>query len=58
MAKIVSFGVTDELYQRIITQQRNENVLTLSEFLRVLVDDSLRVLEQATSRGEKEEKDE
>ena len=45
MAKVLSFEVADDLYERIATQQRRANIPYMSQFLRVLVEDSLSVLE-------------
>lgn len=53
MAKILSFGVSDELYQRIVTAQQRYNCPYLSPFLRLLVDNALTVLEQTPVTEEK-----
>jgi hypothetical protein len=45
MAKILSFEVADDLYERIVKQQKRANVPYLSQFLRALVEDSLTTLE-------------
>jgi hypothetical protein len=48
MSKVLSFLVTDEFHSRVVTQQKMEQVKTLSDFLRMLVEDSLELLEQTT----------
>jgi hypothetical protein len=46
MPKILSFEVSDELYERVVTAQQKAQVNYLSPFLRTLVEDALLVLEQ------------
>jgi hypothetical protein len=50
MAKVLSFEVADDLYERIVKQQRRANVPYMSQFLRVLVEDSLSVLEASEEK--------
>ena len=45
MSKILSFEVSDEVYERIVTQQKRANIPYLSPFLRTLIEESLTVRE-------------
>lgn len=45
MAKLLSVQVTDELYNRVVTQQQKLQFMRLSPFLRKLIVSGLTVLE-------------
>jgi hypothetical protein len=49
MARILSFGVSEELFARITAQQQKDNCVYLSPFLRALVESALAVREQAST---------
>jgi hypothetical protein len=51
MAKILSFEVTDEFYERVVAQQQRAHFTYLSPFLRSLVEDGVLALERKSSEG-------
>jgi hypothetical protein len=50
MARILSFGVSEELFARITAQQQKDNCVYLSPFLRALVESALLAREQSAVR--------
>jgi hypothetical protein len=48
MEKILSFGVSEELFARLVAQQQRDNFVYLSPFLRSLVESQLSILEQSS----------
>jgi hypothetical protein len=51
MAKILSFEVTDEFYEKIVGAQQKIGFTYLSPFLRHLVENALLVLERNPATG-------